>query len=102
MIIVSYNYIRHHLLLSLWKHRAPTHAVTSWTTQAFSRHSGTCRLLGDRKHPPAPHALRVGDFLRVGSVGVVVVEAHDGRECRVLSEEKIRKIVRDTTSGAAG
>merc|ERR1719401_199089 len=70
--------------------------------EAFSRHSGTCRLLGDRKHPPAPHALRVGDFLRVGSVGVVVVETHDGRECRVLSEEKIQKIVRDTTSGAAG
>ena len=60
------------------------------------------RSLGDRKHPPAPHTLQVGDFLRVGSVGVVVIETHDGTENRVLSEERIQKIMKDTTSGNGG
>ena len=78
-----------------------THQKNFWVVpapEAFSRHSGTCRLLGDRKHPPAAHTLQVGDFLRVGSVGVVVIETHDGVENRVLSEEKIQKIMKDTTN----
>jgi len=82
-----------------------SHAKSFWVVpapEAFSRHSGTCRLLGDRKHPPAPHTLQVGDFLRVGSVGVVVIETHDGLENRVLSEERIQKIMKDTTSGNGG
>jgi hypothetical protein len=82
-----------------------THSKSFWVVpapEAFSRHSGTCRLLGDRKHPPAPHTLQVGDFLRVGSVGVVVIETHDGVENRVLSEEKIQKIMKDTTSTNGG
>lgn len=82
-----------------------THAKSFWVVpapEAFSRHSGTCRLLGDRKHPLASHVLSVGDFLRVGSVGVVVIETHDGEENRILSEEKIQKIMRDTTSGNQG
>ncbi len=82
-----------------------THAKSFWVVpapEAFSRHSGTCRLLGDRKHAPAPHVLQVGDFLRVGSVGVVVIETHDGVENRVLSEERIQKIMKDTTSGNGG
>jgi len=71
-----------------------THGKSFWVVpapEAFSRHSGTCRLLGDRKHPPASHTLQVGDFLRVGSVGVVVIETHNGIENRVLSEEKNSK-----------
>jgi hypothetical protein len=82
-----------------------THGKNFWVVpapEAFSRHSGTCRLLGDRKHPPAPHTLQVGDFLRVGSVGVVVIETHDGVENRVLSEEKIQKIMKDTTNSSGG
>ena len=78
-----------------------THHKSFWVVpapEAFSRHSGTCRLLGDRKHPPTAHTLRVGDFLRVGSVGVVVIETHDGKENRVLSEAKIQKIMKDTTN----
>eukprot|EP00584_Thalassiosira_punctigera_P011050 CAMPEP_0172527392 /NCGR_PEP_ID=MMETSP1067-20121228/2089_1 /TAXON_ID=265564 ORGANISM="Thalassiosira punctigera, Strain Tpunct2005C2" /NCGR_SAMPLE_ID=MMETSP1067 /ASSEMBLY_ACC=CAM_ASM_000444 /LENGTH=642 /DNA_ID=CAMNT_0013311127 /DNA_START=125 /DNA_END=2053 /DNA_ORIENTATION=+ len=78
-----------------------THGKSFWVVpapEAFSRHSGTCRLLGDRKHPPVAHSLQVGDFLRVGSVGVVVIETHDGKENRVLSEEKIQKIMRDTAN----
>mmetsp|Transcript_22696 Transcript_22696/g.41025 ORF Transcript_22696/g.41025 Transcript_22696/m.41025 type:complete len:709 (-) Transcript_22696:251-2377(-) len=82
-----------------------THAKSFWVVpapEAFSRHSGTCRLLGDRKHPPANHTLQVGDFLRVGSVGVVVIETHNGVQNRVLSEEKIQKIMKDTTSPNGG
>lgn len=82
-----------------------THSKNFWVVpapEAFSRHSGTCRLLGDRKHPPAPHTLQVGDFLRVGSVGVVVIETHDGIENRVLSEEKIQRIMKDTTNSNGG
>jgi hypothetical protein len=82
-----------------------THGKNFWVVpapEAFSRHSGTCRLLGDRKHPPAPHTLQVGDFLRVGSVGVVVIETHDGVENRVLSEEKIQRIMKDTTNSNGG
>lgn len=82
-----------------------THAKSFWVVpapEAFSRHSGTCRLLGDRKHPLAPHTLQVGDFLRVGSVGVVVVETHNGVENRILSEEKIQKIMKDTTNSNNG
>ena len=80
-----------------------THAKSFWVVpapEAFSRHSGTCRLLGDRKHPVASHTLQVGDFLRVGSVGVVVIETHNGVENRILSEEKIQKIMRDTTNSS--
>ncbi len=40
--------------------------------------------------------------MRVGSVGVVVIETHDGVENRVLSEEKIQKIMKDTTSSGGG
>ncbi len=82
-----------------------THNKSYWVVpapEAFSRHSGTCRLLGDRKHPLATHTLQVGDFLRVGSVGVVVIETHNGVENRILSEEKIQKIMKDTTTSNAG
>jgi len=67
--------------------------------EAFSRHSGTCRLLGDRKHSPTNHSLKVGDFLRVGSVGVVIIETHNGVTHDVMSEERIQMIMRDTTVG---
>lgn len=38
----------------------------------------------------------------MGSVGVVVIETHDGVENRVLSEEKIQKIMKDTTNTNGG
>jgi len=82
-----------------------THHKSYWVVpapEAFSRHSGTCRLLGDRKHAVANHTLQVGDFLRVGSVGVVVIETHNGEENRILSEEKIQKIMKDTTNSNGG
>jgi len=79
-----------------------SHHKSFWVVpapEAFSRHSGTCRLLGDRKHPATAHTMQVGDFLRVGSVGVVVIETHDGSKHRALSEEKIQRIMKDTASG---
>jgi len=79
-----------------------SHSKSFWVVpapEAFSRHSGTCRLLGDRKHSPTAHTLQVGDFLRVGSVGVVVIETHDGVQQKSLSEERIQKIMKDTASG---
>jgi len=43
--------------------------------EPFSRISGICKILGDRECPSKEkHALRVGDFVRVGSVGLVVTE----------------------------
>jgi hypothetical protein len=80
-----------------------THGNSFWVVaapDAVSRHSGICRLLGNKKYPPATHVLQVGDFLRLGSIGLVVIETHNGVENRVLSEEKIEKIMKDATSGS--
>ncbi|KAG5177672.1 hypothetical protein JKP88DRAFT_202330 [Tribonema minus] len=50
--------------------------------EAFSRHSGTCMILGGQgaysNGPNKAYELRVGSFLRIGSVGVVVSETHTG------------------------
>ena len=35
-------------------------------------------------------------------MGVVVIETHDGVENRILSEEKIQKIMKDTTNSNNG
>ncbi len=35
-------------------------------------------------------------------MGVVVIETHDGKENHVLSEDKIQKIMRDTTTSGTG
>jgi hypothetical protein len=44
--------------------------------EPFSRISGICTIVGDRETPSREkHALTVGDFIRVGSVGLVVTEA---------------------------
>jgi hypothetical protein len=45
----------------------------------FSRHSGTCIIIGDRSSPGRPYALKVGDCFRLGSVGVVVSEIKTDR-----------------------
>uniref|UniRef100_A0A7S2JZD2 RING-CH-type domain-containing protein n=1 Tax=Leptocylindrus danicus TaxID=163516 RepID=A0A7S2JZD2_9STRA len=84
--------------LLVTSHNKSFWVVPAPNEEAFSRHSGTCRLLGDRKHPPTNHTLQVGDFLRVGSVGVVVIEIHNGRSSIALSEEKIQRIMKDTSN----
>jgi len=40
----------------------------------FSRHSGTCLILGDKKMMSPPYKIKLGDCFRLGSVGVVVSE----------------------------
>ena len=42
--------------------------------EVFSRHSGTCLLLGDRETSSIPYALKLGDCIRLGSVGLVISE----------------------------
>ncbi|KAG5191475.1 hypothetical protein JKP88DRAFT_191611 [Tribonema minus] len=63
--------------------------------EAFSRHSGTCMILGGQgayaAGPSKSYELRVGSLLRIGSVGVVVSETHTGPggEHKCLSWEEL-------------
>ncbi|CAM9451318.1 unnamed protein product, partial [Ectocarpus fasciculatus] len=47
------------------------HAIPSPVN--FSRHAGTCLLLGDRSNASVSHTIKLGDCFRLGSVGLVVV-----------------------------
>ena len=42
--------------------------------EVFSRHSGTCIVIGDRKNQGRPYQMKLGDCFRLGSVGLVVSE----------------------------
>lgn len=42
--------------------------------EVFSRHSGTCVIVGDRNMNSISYPIKVGDCFRLGSVGVVVSE----------------------------
>lgn len=42
--------------------------------EVFSRHSGTCYVVGDRNSPGQPFQIKIGDCFRLGSVGLVVSE----------------------------
>lgn len=55
-------------------------------------------MLGDRNHTASTHQLGVGDVLRVGSVGLVVTELHDGEKLEALKDSTIDKLVRDTAT----
>lgn len=65
----------HHFLIS--------YAQNSWyafsSPEFFSRHSGTCIIIGDRVNPGKPYPLKIGDCFRLGSVGVVVSEIKTDR-----------------------
>ncbi|KAG7388190.1 hypothetical protein PHYPSEUDO_012992 [Phytophthora pseudosyringae] len=56
--------------------------VCGSSIERFSGHTGVCRVLGSKKYPVIPHNLRLGDLLRIGSVGLVVCELN-----RTASEE---------------
>lgn len=62
------------------------HAIPS--PETFSRHSGTCVILGDRIAVNPPHKVKLGDCFRLGSVGVVVSEMRikEGEEQRLDSK----------------
>ena len=51
----------------------------------FTRHAGTCLLIGDKHTSTAGHRIELGDCLRLGSVGLVVVSMRlaDGTENRI-------------------
>jgi hypothetical protein len=53
--------------------------------EVFSRHSGTCLILGDRTITSPPFQIKVGDCFRLGSVGLVVSElrGYGDREQRI-------------------
>ena len=53
--------------------------------EIFSRHSGTCVVIGDRKFQGRPYPMKLGDCFRLGSVGLVVSEmkSTDGTERRL-------------------
>ncbi|CAM9290338.1 unnamed protein product [Choristocarpus tenellus] len=63
--------------------------------EAFSRHSGTCMILGGQgaygTGASKSYELKLGNFLRIGSVGVVVSEVHTGAggEHKCLSWEEL-------------
>lgn len=44
------------------------------TPDAFSRHQGTCLIVGDKNYTSQPYTLKLGDCFRLGSVGLVVSE----------------------------
>jgi hypothetical protein len=62
----------------------------------FTRHAGTCLLIGDKSSPSISYKVEIGDCFRLGSVGVVVVGMRLGdgveqsispRTLRCLQEE---------------
>eukprot|EP00596_Hydrurales_sp_CCMP1899_P000354 CAMPEP_0119040282 /NCGR_PEP_ID=MMETSP1177-20130426/10155_1 /TAXON_ID=2985 /ORGANISM="Ochromonas sp, Strain CCMP1899" /LENGTH=941 /DNA_ID=CAMNT_0007005183 /DNA_START=421 /DNA_END=3246 /DNA_ORIENTATION=+ len=59
------------------------HAIPA--PETFSRHSGTCIILGDRNNTGLPFPIKLGDCFRLGSVGLVVSELRtaDGEEQRL-------------------
>mmetsp|Transcript_17977 Transcript_17977/g.54985 ORF Transcript_17977/g.54985 Transcript_17977/m.54985 type:complete len:630 (-) Transcript_17977:608-2497(-) len=48
------------------------------SAESFSRHTGTCVILGDRRTKSRVQKISVGDCFRLGSVGLVVSEIHTG------------------------
>ena len=48
--------------------------------ESFSRHSGSCLILGDRTVTSNPLPIKTGDCFRLGSVGLVVSEMRQGGE----------------------
>uniref|UniRef100_M4BEP9 RING-CH-type domain-containing protein n=1 Tax=Hyaloperonospora arabidopsidis (strain Emoy2) TaxID=559515 RepID=M4BEP9_HYAAE len=61
--------------------------VCGSSIERFSGHTGVCRVLGSKKYPVIPHSLRLGDLLRIGSVGLVVCELN--RTTRDETEEAL-------------
>jgi hypothetical protein len=67
----------HHFLVTYSNAGGGWHAISS--PEFFSRHSGTCIIIGDRSNPGKPFPLKIGDCFRLGSVGVVVSEIKTDR-----------------------
>jgi hypothetical protein len=78
---IALNDSRAHKLLVIYSNG--WHAIPS--PEIFSRHSGTCIVLGDRNNSSPPYKIRLGDCFRLGSVGLVVSElkTKNGEEQRL-------------------
>jgi FHA domain len=53
----------------------------------------TCVLLGARNFRCGCHTLRVGDCLHIASVGIVVIELHNGHVREALSVEQVAQVL---------
>eukprot|EP00624_Nannochloropsis_granulata_P002329 evm.model.NODE_21835_length_16977_cov_23.215704.8 len=67
--------------------------------ELFSRHTGTCRVLGDKHQRTTDYRLQVGDFLRIGSVGLIVSELHPGEE---LGSARVGGVGSSSSSSSSG
>eukprot|EP01038_Epipyxis_sp_PR26KG_P011735 gene11735-15701_t len=64
--------------------------------EVFSRHSGTCLILGDRTMTSPPFSIKVGDCFRLGSVGLVVSEMRERTGCdEIRIENKTLQFLKD-------
>ena len=61
----------------------------------FSRHSGTCVVLGDRTAVNPPYKIKLGDCFRLGSVGVVVSEIRYKDEDEQRLDSKMLQYLKD-------
>jgi hypothetical protein len=77
----------------------PDKAAECWwvvpAKEPFTRHSGSCLILGDRRCNSGMQPIQVGDFLRLGSVGLLVIESHDGVNHSVLTESEAWALASD-------
>jgi pSer/pThr/pTyr-binding forkhead associated (FHA) protein len=59
--------------------------------EVFSRHTGTCLIIGDRTNQGRGHEIKLGDCFRLGSVGVVVSELkHPGKKEERLDTQRLQ------------
>ncbi len=63
--------------------------------EIFSRHSGTCLILGDRNINSTPFSVKVGDCFRLGSVGLVVSELKIPDRDEVRLDAKTLQFLKD-------
>lgn len=54
--------------------------VCGASIERFSGHTGVCKVLGSKRYTPVQHRLRLGDLIRIGSVGLVVTELNRSEE----------------------
>ena len=80
----------HQLLIT---HSNGWHAISS--PEIFSRHSGTCIIIGDRTNPGKPFPIKLGDCFRLGSVGVVVAEVKTEKGVEQRLESKRLQYLRE-------
>lgn len=69
------------------------HAISS--PEIFSRHSGTCIIIGDRANPGPPYKIQLGDCFRLGSVGVVVSEIKNDKGIEKKLDNKRLQYLRE-------